>query len=155
MNTPEKPKRNIADTTNHINRRPTIEIDLVSRWANKYISAAMKFLSQHILHLCVLLSYLFGSVLVELAHHDEHALVLQSNPVLESHDCGAKEIHVAWEDSRHCIACSHFSQRLSTEANAFSGINASVYHVAIVSTHTEQPLETDILYSGKRGPPFA
>jgi hypothetical protein len=115
----------------------------------------MKQFPRHFLAPVVLLCYLLGFLLVELTHHDASAFFLESRPVVESHDCGAKEIHIAWEDARHCVACSHFSQRLSTEANAFSGINASVYHVAVVSTHTEQPLETDILYSGKRGPPFA
>jgi hypothetical protein len=113
----------------------------------------MKYYLRHIFAAFALLSYSFGGVLIELTHHDEIAVLLRSKPVLETHDCGAKEIHIAWEDARHCVACSHFTQRLSTEASAFLGADASVYLLAVLSTLGEQTLETDILYSGKRGPP--
>jgi hypothetical protein len=117
------------------------------------IFPAMKFFSRHILFVFTLLAYLFGSVLVELAHEDELVVLLQSKPVLESHDCGAKELHVAWEDARHCIACSHFTQRLSPEVGTVFISEASLYLLAVLRARSEQTLKTDILFSGKRGPP--
>ena len=127
---------------------------LVSDWNIKYISHTMSYLSRHIFTALVLLSYLLGSALIELTHHDEIAVLLQSKPVLERHGCGAKEIHVAWEDARHCIACSLFTKRLSTEAKTFSIVNASVCLLTVLPTHAEQMLEIDIVHSGKRGPPL-
>ena len=115
----------------------------------------MKHFTRHIFPFLALLSFLFGSVLVEFAHHDEHSILLQSDPVLESHDCGAREIHIAWEDARHCVACSQSTQRLSTEARSFSAPDATVSVLSVLLKYAEQTLETDILYSGKRGPPFA
>ena len=108
---------------------------------------------RNMLSLLVLLCYLTGGALIEITHHDDTNFLLQSQPVLSSHDCGAKEIHVSVEDARHCLACSHFAQRFSTEAGNFSVIDASLITLASLPSHIEQTLETDILYSGKRGPP--
>ena len=113
----------------------------------------MKSISRHTLSVLTLLLYIVGGALIEISHHDESNLLLHSQPVLESHDCGAKEIHVAWENARHCLACSHFAQRFSTEAGNFSVIDASLITLASLPSHIEQTLETDILYSGKRRPP--
>lgn len=114
----------------------------------------MKSPSRHSFSVLTLLLYFVGGALIEITHHDETDLLLQSQPVLESHDCGAKEIHVAWENARHCLACSQFAQRLSTEANHASVISdASLVCFVALRDGKGQTLETDILFSGKRGPP--
>ncbi len=129
-----------------------VPLFIVTSWS---IFVPMKLFSHRIFSILGLVLYLGGNVLIEAAHHDEANTLLRSTPMLESHDCGAKEIHIAWEDARHCIACSHFTQRLSIEASAFSGTNASMFLLTVVPTHAEQTLEIDLLHSGKRGPPRA
>jgi hypothetical protein len=115
----------------------------------------MKFPRQHIFALLALAGYLLGSALLEITHHDATELLSHSQPVWETHACGANEIHVAWEDARHCIACSYFSQRISTEVNSFSLARVSLFTLASIVTHAQQTLDADVLHSGKRGPPIA
>lgn len=128
--------------------------NLVSRSGILYISAAMKCFSRHTFSVLALLCYLIGGVLIELTHHDETGILLRSQPVLSSHDCGTKEIHVSLDDARHCLACSQYAQRLSTEASRASVIiDASLVCFASLPHNNGQVFETDVLYSGKRGPP--
>ncbi|MEK7672103.1 MAG: hypothetical protein AAB344_07790, partial [Bacteroidota bacterium] len=95
------------------NSKSSISSNLVSRPRIVYISPAMKYPNRHILSVLVLLIYIAGAALIEIAHHDETNLLLHSQPALKSHDCGAKEIHVSVENARHCLACSQFAQRFS------------------------------------------
>ncbi len=144
---PNRAKCTIVVTKQH----PQFEI--VSLRFNAYIVSAMQSFSRHTFSVLALLMYCMGGALIEVAHHDEMQILLQSHPVLESHDCGAKEFHLSVEDARQCFACSQFAQRLSTESrttHTFCVPNVGVVYVPDIAG---QVLDTDILHSGKRGPP--
>ncbi len=97
--------------------------------------------------------YIAGGALIEITHHDETRIFLQSHPMLESHNCGAVELHLSIEDARQCLACSHFAQRLSTESRITHTFSVPSVGVVYVPDIAGQVLDTDILHSGKRGPP--
>jgi hypothetical protein len=115
----------------------------------------MKVFSRHSVSVLAVLFYIVGGALIEVTHHDETQILLQSHPALESHDCGAKELHLSIEDVRQCFACSHFAQRLSTESRTTHTCSIPNVGVVYVPDIAGQVLDTDILHSGKRGPPQA
>ncbi|MBI5472074.1 MAG: hypothetical protein HY961_06980 [Ignavibacteriae bacterium] len=119
------------------------------------ILPAVKAFGRHSFSLLAILFYVVGGALIEVTHHHETRLLLASRPVLESHDCGEKELHLSIDDVRQCLACSQFAQRLSTEAIALHICDASEFGLAFIPVATGQVLSTDILHSGKRGPPQA
>lgn len=137
------------------NSKSSISSILVSRLHILYIFQAMKSSNRNRLSLLVLLCYLIGGVLIEIAHHDDTNFLLQSQPVLSSHDCGAKEVHVPLESASHCLACTQSTHRGVTQATQSIAVDANVVCVAALLQHTEQLLETDVYHSGKRGPPLA
>ena len=103
--------------------------------------------------LVLLLSYLLGSVLVEVAHDDKVNVLLRSCTSVERHDCGVNESHVVVESVRHCLACLHFAQRLATEVSKSLVGDSPHEFFGSPSSDSQQPLETDFHHSGKRGPP--
>ena len=115
----------------------------------------MALFSRHTFALLAIWAYVSGTALVDFAHHNHADFLLESNPVLSSHDCGAKEIHIPLDQVRHCLACSQFTQRFSADIVSRCTFDAAIVCMAVVPWHAEQTIETDILYTGKRGPPFA
>lgn len=115
----------------------------------------MALFLRHTFSVFAILGYLLGNTLVDLAHHDHANLPLHSEPVLSSHDCGAREIHVPIDQARSCLACSQFAQRFSADVSRSFTFDAAVVSLAVFPSHTGQIIETDVVYSGKRGPPFA
>jgi hypothetical protein len=101
----------------------------------------------------VLAAYITAGVLLEVTHRDVHDLLLQSQPVLAQHECGANEIHVPIERMHHCLACMQSSQRLSTEVPPPVSINACFVYLVNPSLKDEHPYKIDVRHSGKRGPP--
>lgn len=118
-----------------------------------YLAGAMLSLARHRLSILLLLAYAAGSILAEATHHDAADVWLHSRPVLEQHACGAKEIHVALEDARHCLACSQFAQRFATEAQIVSIVTPATSVLPFHAARVAQPSTHDVLHSGKRGPP--
>ena len=101
----------------------------------------------------VIAGYVLAGFLLEIAHHDAIALRLDADPFLAVHNCGDKEIHVPLDQKHQCLACSQSTLRVSTEANQLLSITTPLVCLACVQAYREQPIRTDILYSGKRGPP--
>jgi len=107
---------------------------------------------QRIAHL-LLAAYLVAGGLLEFAHHDGHAVRFRSQPVVSSHDCGAREVHIPLDQKHNCLACTQASQRSLAEATAHAGLVSPLIYLSHLPQFRQEPLETDILYSGKRGPP--
>ena len=103
----------------------------------------------------LLAAYLLAGGLLEFAHQDGHEMLLSSKPILSSHDCGAREVHIPLDQKHSCLACSQASQRSSAEAVEFAGVISLLTCLSHLPVFRQEPLETDILYSGKRGPPNA
>lgn len=112
----------------------------------------MKLFSHCIFSVLGLVLYLSGNALIEVTHHDEANILLHSRPSLESHDCGGKEIHLSVENARHCLACSYFAQRLSTETNPLVLQAANIF-ITVVAIPSDDIVEADVFHSGERGPP--
>ena len=112
----------------------------------------MKSFSHCIFSILALVLYLGGNALIEVTHHDELNILLHSKPTLESHNCGAKEIHLSVENARHCLACSYFAQRLSTETHPLVLHAASIF-ITVHLLPSDNTVETDVFHSGERGPP--
>jgi hypothetical protein len=118
-----------------------------------YLAGAMLSPARHRISILLLLAYAAGSILTEATHRDAADVLLHSRPVFEQHECGAKEIHVAFEDARHCLACSHFAQRFAIEALLVSIATSEISVLPFHALRVAQPCTHDILHSGKRGPP--
>ena len=103
----------------------------------------------------VLIAYIFAGVLLEVGHRDVHDIVLDAIPVVSSHDCGAKEIHVPLDKRHDCLACTQSMQRTGAEEAQRIGVRTAFVCLACTPFLHEQPLETDVFHSGKRGPPLA
>lgn len=112
----------------------------------------MKLFSHCIFSVLGLVLYLSGNALIEVTHHDEANILLHSRPRMESHDCGGKEIHLSVENARHCLACSYFAQRLSTETNPLVLQAANIF-ITVVAIPSDDTVEADVFHSGERGPP--
>ena len=103
----------------------------------------------------LLAAYLVAGGLLEFAHQDGHEMLLASKPVVSSHDCGAREVHIPLDQKHSCLACTQASQRSVAEAVEHAGFISSLISLSHLPQVRQEPLETDILYSGKRGPPNA
>jgi hypothetical protein len=115
----------------------------------------MKSSIRHTITLLALLAYTFSGVLVELMHRHGTRVLLGSQPIVSNHSCGEKEVHIPLDEARHCLACSHPTQRFFAEANPAVMIDASMVCLATILLQTEQAHETDLFHSGMRGPPAA
>jgi hypothetical protein len=102
-----------------------------------------------------LVSYLLGSSLMEIAHHDPTSVMLESHPLVTTHGCGAHEKHLPVDQARHCLACSPFVQRVATGAVHFIGIDPSIVCQILHPAPCRSVSTPDIISSGKRGPPEA
>lgn len=109
--------------------------------------------ARHITAQLLFAAYLLAGGLLEFAHHDGHAVLLRSQPVVSSHDCGAREVHIPLDQKHNCLACTQASQRFLVEATAHAGMVSPLICLSHFPQFRQEPLETDILYSGKRGPP--
>lgn len=103
----------------------------------------------------MLLLYLAGSLLVEVAHRDAEALTLDSRPAIAAHACGDKELHIPVDQMRHCLACSPLSQRFASPVVTLIGIETSCLHVVPERDVVGLFSKPEIASSGKRGPPRA
>jgi hypothetical protein len=102
----------------------------------------------------VVAAYVLAGVLLEVGHHDAHDIVLTPAPVVTGHDCGDAEIHIPLDKRHDCLACVLSSLRLGVIVQTFYS-PAEVVSLMAAHVPGDHPLETDILHSGKRGPPIA
>jgi hypothetical protein len=103
----------------------------------------------------VLVAYVVTGILLEVGHRHPHDFHFGSNPVLSSHTCGDKEIHVPLDKRRECLACTLSSLRVSTAAASCAHTPTQFAWLAVFIVSDGQSDDVDILYSGKRGPPLA
>ncbi|HCV43564.1 MAG TPA: hypothetical protein DGH68_08780 [Bacteroidetes bacterium] len=101
----------------------------------------------------VLSAYLLAGVLLEVGHHHPHDFLLAATATISSHNCGEKEIHIPLDKRHDCLACVQSIQRVSSKAVQFAGTHTAVFCLMSMPVLAEQELETDVLHSGKRGPP--
>ena len=103
----------------------------------------------------ILAAYILAGVLLEVGHHYVHDIVLDAAPVLSSHECGANEIHVPMDKRHECLACLQSTLRVAIAAPYVSAnVTAFLCAGRVVSTN-ERILYTDVISSGKRGPPVS
>lgn len=100
-----------------------------------------------------LVAYVASGVLLEVGHHHPHDFQVGTTPILSNHNCGEEEIHVPLNKRHDCLACVHSTQRVSGEATQYVGIHPAVVCSLAIPVLAKQEFETDVLYSGKRGPP--
>lgn len=110
---------------------------------------------RHITAQLLFAAYLLAGGLLEFAHHDGHVVLLRSQPVVSSHDCGAREVHIPLDQKHNCLACTQASQRNVAETAEHTGFISPLISLSHLPQFRQEPLETDILYSGKRGPPIS
>jgi hypothetical protein len=103
----------------------------------------------------LLLAYIASGVLIELGHREAHNLLFGGVSTIAQHECDTTEIHPPLDKRHYCLACTQSTQRISAEATQHVGVHALCVCFASIPLFREQPLETDVLHSGKRGPPHA
>jgi hypothetical protein len=104
--------------------------------------------------IAIFLAVIYGAAggLSELAHRD--CCGSPARPALVSHDCGDREIHRPVDGLHPCLACTYFAQRVSTEAEGFTGFAVSFVNLGTIPADTPHAQHMDIHSSGKRGPPI-
>ena len=105
--------------------------------------------------LFIIVAYVLAGVLLEVGHRDVHTMVLTPMPVLSAHECGATEIHVPLDKRHDCLACTQSTLRIATAATAIPANAASFLCLGHVQIANERTLHTDVIHSGKRGPPVS
>lgn len=101
----------------------------------------------------ILAAYVLTGVLLEVGHNDVHDIMPYTMPVLSSHDCGDKEVHVPLDKRNECLACVQSTLRVSTAAT-YLPINTGVaFCLGHIPVSNERTLHSDLFSSGKRGPP--
>lgn len=113
----------------------------------------MQYCCRHIVSILLLIGYVGTGALLEFAHHDIHELLAQSPPIVSTHSCGAKEVHLPLDRKHECLACSLSTHRVATEALQGLADSSSPVYLGCISVLDEHFSTIDILYSGKRGPP--
>ncbi len=81
--------------------------------------------------------------------------MLESLPVVATHDCGAHENHIPADQARHCLACSPFVQRIAIGTGHVVGTDPTDVSHTLHLTPCSSTSEPDVISSGKRGPPCA
>ena len=105
--------------------------------------------------LCILIAYVLAGVLLEVGHRDVHNMFLDATPVVSSHECGATEIHIPLDKRHDCLACTQSTLRIATAATPIPANAASFFCLSHVPVTNERTLHTDVIHSGKRGPPLS
>lgn len=126
---------------------------LASALCAPYITA-VNFVLRNTIACLALVVYVAAGVLLEVGHRHPHDFLLAASPTLSSHSCGEKEIHLPLDKRHDCLACVQSTQRVSGEAMQYVGIHPAMVCSLGIPVLAEQGLETNVLYSGKRGPPF-
>jgi hypothetical protein len=114
----------------------------------------MKLSSRKTVARFILAAYMLAGVLLEVGHRDVHNMVLDAAPVVSSHECGATEIHVPLDKRHDCLACTQSTLRAATAAICVSANCIQFVSPARSQDQAANPLDTDIIHSGKRGPPI-
>lgn len=109
--------------------------------------------SQRTCAVLVIATYLASGALLEVSHRENVVSSLLTDPFIASHDCGNKETHVPIDLVHRCPACTQSTQRLSTEAVQIFIPHNFLVCVATANESHHKLSTTDILHSGKRGPP--
>ena len=114
----------------------------------------MFFCWQRKIAILLILSYVTAGVLIAVSHHDGTDLSVHSSASVSTHGCGANEVHIPIDKRHECLACMQSAMRIATASTSVSV--AAVQFLCLGSTPIgyESTLTTDILYSGKRGPPI-
>jgi hypothetical protein len=99
------------------------------------------------------LTFVWTSLLMELAHRDLESGIGATGPVFDQHSCGAVEHHVPISQLHQCIICAQGSQRVSTPPSTFIGESNFIALQAVIPLFTSRPVLMSYLFSGKRGPP--
>jgi len=113
----------------------------------------MKLSSRKTVARFILAAYMLAGVLLEVGHRDVHNMVLDATPVLSSHECGATEIHIPLDKRHDCLACTQSTLRAVTAAICISANCIQFVSLAQSQDQTTNPLDIDVVHSGKRGPP--
>ena len=103
----------------------------------------------------ILTAYMLAGVLLEVGHHDIHAIRLIAAPAVSSHNCGANEIHIPLDRRHECLVCTHSTQRVATATTSLPADITAFLCFGHLFITNERTLHTDILHSGKRGPPVS
>ena len=103
----------------------------------------------------ILAAYILAGGLLEVGHHYVHDIVLDAAPAYVSHDCGATESHVPLNKRHECLACLQSVLRVATLATHLPANTPAILCLGHVLVPNERTLHTDVLHSGKRGPPVS
>lgn len=114
----------------------------------------MKLSFRNVVASMLLAAYIAAGVLIEVGHHDVHDIALHAIPTVSRHECGSKEIHVPLDKRHDCLACTQSAQRVATAAAAIPATCVQFVWLGKLPLRIERTLQTDYLYSGKRGPPL-
>ncbi|MFN0157296.1 MAG: hypothetical protein ACKVRP_04390 [Bacteroidota bacterium] len=101
----------------------------------------------------ILAAYVLAGVLLEVGHNDVHDIMPNNVPVLSSHHCGDKEIHIPLDTRDECLACVQSTLRVATAATDFPTNTNATFCLAHIPASSDRTLHTDLFHSGTRGPP--
>lgn len=93
-----------------------------------------------------------GSILVPFSHQHVFYGCSDSTRRIQSHDCGAKEIHKPLDDSCHYLLCLRDSSSSAILVSSFTVRRAGAQPLAECATDVTPP-KSDFLSEPDRGPP--
>src|SRR5512135_824258 len=111
----------------------------------------MKLSFRNVVASLLLAAYVAAGVLIEIGHHDVHDIALHGLPTVSRHECGSKEIHVPLDKRHDCLACTQSAQRVATPATTIPATRVQFVWLGKLPLRIERTLQTDYIYSGKRG----
>ena len=114
----------------------------------------MHFGTRRKIAVLLILAYVISGVLIAVSHHDGTELSSPSTASVSTHGCGANEQHIPIDKRHECLACMQSAMRTTTSATTSSVTAVQFIFVGSTPVGNERTLSTDILYSGKRGPPI-
>lgn len=114
----------------------------------------MLFGTRQKIAILLILAYVTSGILIAVSHHDGTELSSRSTASVSTHGCGSNERHIPIDKRHECLACMQSAMRTATPATTGSVTAVQFMFVGSEPVGDERALSTDILYSGKRGPPI-
>lgn len=114
----------------------------------------MLFRLQRKISILVILSYVTAGFLIAVSHHDVTDLALHSSATVTNHSCGSNERHIPLDKRHECLACMQSAMRIATATASASVTDVQFLALGSTPVDDRSTLSTDILHSGKRGPPI-